>query len=103
VENGVTNKIPKIVAVQAENCAPLANAFITDQEVAEVKNTGTLAEGIAIAKPARSAQILEAVRTTNGHFITTSEEEIIQTRVNSLIKVLCRTNNRCQPCWLFKI
>jgi threonine synthase len=81
MESGVTNKIPKIVAVQAENCAPLANAFINNQAVAEVKNTGTLAEGIAIAKPARSAQILEAVRATIGHFITTSEEEINQARV----------------------
>jgi threonine synthase len=81
MESGVTNKMPKIVAVQAENCSPLAYAFITNQEVAEVMNTGTLAEGIAIAKPARSAQILEAVRATNGHFITTSEEEITQARV----------------------
>jgi threonine synthase len=81
MESGVTTKIPKIIAIQAENCAPLAMAFINNQAVAEVKNTGTLAEGIAIAKPARSAQIIEAVRATNGHFITTSEEEITQARV----------------------
>jgi threonine synthase len=81
MENGVTSKMPKIVAVQAENCSPLASAFSSNQKNSEaVENMGTLAEGIAIAKPARSVQILEAVRATNGQFITTSEEEIIYAR-----------------------
>lgn len=73
--------MPRIVAIQAENCAPLAKAFANHQPVAEqVRNTGTLAEGIAIAAPARSAQILAAVHETKGCFITTSEEEIAQAR-----------------------
>lgn len=45
-----------------------------------VKSGGTLAEGIAIAKPARSAQILETIRATNGQIITTNEEEILKAR-----------------------
>jgi threonine synthase len=81
MESGVTNKIPKIVAVQAENYAPIARGFYNNQKTADpVENTGTLAEGIAIGNPARSAQILEAVRTTGGQFITTSEEEITKSR-----------------------
>ncbi|MCM3717668.1 threonine synthase [Fictibacillus phosphorivorans] len=82
MENGVIERIPKIVAVQAENCAPLAKAFFKNEKTAKpVENAGTLAEGIAIAKPARSAQILEAVRATGGEFITTFEEEITSARV----------------------
>ncbi|WP_040402959.1 pyridoxal-phosphate dependent enzyme, partial [Alkalibacillus haloalkaliphilus] len=39
-----------------------------------------LAEGIAIAAPARSKQILEAVRETNGTVIDIQEDEILSAR-----------------------
>ncbi|AJO19169.1 Threonine synthase [Bacillus paralicheniformis] len=56
LENKCIDKMPRLVAIQAENCAPLAKAFINNQQVAQpVENRGTLAEGISIAKPARSA------------------------------------------------
>ncbi|MFT0800043.1 threonine synthase [Bacillus swezeyi] len=81
LENKCIDKMPRLVAIQAENCAPLAKAFINNQQAAQpVENSGTLAEGIAIAKPARSAQILEAIRATNGQIITTNEEEILKAR-----------------------
>ncbi len=77
LDAGVIEKLPKIVAVQVANCAPLAQAFENNHSAAApVENTGTLAEGIAIAAPARSAQILDAVRATDGHFITAGEDEI---------------------------
>jgi threonine synthase len=81
MENGLIKKMPKLIGIQAENCAPLAKAMINNETVAEhVDNKGTLAEGIAIAAPARSVQILEAIRATNGIIITTTEEEIAQAR-----------------------
>lgn len=79
--NRLIGRMPKIIAVQAENCAPLATAYRNGQQKAEaVANKGTLAEGIAIAAPARSKQILEAVRGTGGTFIEISEEEILTAR-----------------------
>ncbi|MGK9432172.1 threonine synthase, partial [Bacillus atrophaeus] len=81
LENKCIDKTPRLVAIQAENCAPLAKAFINNQQVTQpVENSGTLAEGISIAKPARSAQILEAIRATKGQIITTNEEEILKAR-----------------------
>ncbi|WP_368655089.1 threonine synthase [Ornithinibacillus sp. 4-3] len=75
------DRMPKIVAIQAENCAPLAKAFNNQELVANpVINEGTLAEGIAIAAPARSKQILEAIRETDGMIITIGEEEISEAR-----------------------
>ncbi|RHW39336.1 pyridoxal-phosphate dependent enzyme [Lysinibacillus yapensis] len=75
------DRLPKIVAIQAENCAPLAKAFENQELVAKpVKNRGTLAEGIAIAAPARSKQILEAIRATEGTIITFGEEAIAEAR-----------------------
>ncbi|MGG1397665.1 threonine synthase [Bacillus salipaludis] len=80
-ENKLIEKMPKIVAIQAANCAPLMSAYENGLEIAEpVTNKGTLAEGIAIAAPARSRQILKAVRETNGLFIDIKEDEILSAR-----------------------
>jgi threonine synthase len=74
---GLIERLPRILAVQAEGCAPLAQAFARGDEVAApVINTSTEAEGIAIAAPARSRQILAAVRETNGLIITVSDTAI---------------------------
>lgn len=80
-ETKLIEKMPKIVAIQAANCAPLMSAYENGLEIAEpVTNKGTLAEGIAIAAPARSRQILKAVRETNGLFIDIKEDEILSAR-----------------------
>jgi len=80
-ENRLIEKVPKIIAIQAANCAPLVSAYENgDATAALVTNKGTLAEGIAIAAPARSKQILEAVRKTNGIFIDIKEDEILSAR-----------------------
>ncbi|EKF35157.1 MULTISPECIES: threonine synthase [Bacillus] len=74
---GLIETLPKIVAVQAENCAPLAEAFYEQRlEKVSVQNKGTIAEGIAIAAPERAAQILHATKQTNGYILTVNEQEI---------------------------
>lgn len=79
---GYIKKMPQIFAVQAEGCAPIAKAFaLGAMEAAPVVNTGTAAEGIAIAAPMRGADILSAVRATNGSFFTVSDAEIFDARV----------------------
>ncbi|MBM6616968.1 threonine synthase [Bacillus suaedaesalsae] len=81
LENRLIDKMPKLIAIQAANCAPLCLAYETGKpKAAPFTNKGTLAEGIAIAAPARSSQILEAVRDTNGTFIDIEEEEILSAR-----------------------
>ncbi len=48
---------PKFIAVQAANCQPIATAFHADaSEVSPIETQATLAEGIAIATPARGAE-----------------------------------------------
>lgn len=81
---GIISKMPKIVAVQAENCSPIYNAFIEGKNHVDIiKTKPTLAEGIAIADPKRGKQILDAVRETNGYIITADEDDIV--KVNKLI------------------
>jgi len=78
---GLIERLPPILAVQAENCAPLARAFEEGAEVAHpLQNQGTVAEGIAIAAPARSRQILAAVLQTQGTIMTVTEADIVEER-----------------------
>lgn len=78
---GIINIVPKIIAVQSENCSPLVQAFNRRlvQPVA-VETKPTIAEGIAIERPVRGSQILRAVRDSGGRFLCVSEMEIIETR-----------------------
>lgn len=74
---GLIDRIPRILAVQVEGCAPLALAFENGLEVAtRVINKGTVAEGIAIADPPQSRQILAAVRETGGAIVSVPESVI---------------------------
>ena len=74
---GLINHLPRIMAVQSEKCAPIYQAYATGaSKVAPVENSGTLAEGIAIAAPKRGSQILEAIRKTNGFVVTAPEDKI---------------------------
>ncbi|MGP4076030.1 threonine synthase [Halobacillus sp. K22] len=75
-EAGVTNRLPRIIGVQSESCAPIAEAFISGESVSPVENKGTLAEGIAIADPMRGEEIIEAVKDTRGTIVTAPEGDI---------------------------
>jgi threonine synthase len=69
-------KMPKIIAVQAENCAPLIHPEIIKQP--------TIAEGIAIAEPVRREQILQIVSEPGGYFVSVTEDEINQGVVDAV-------------------
>ncbi|MBU5484731.1 threonine synthase [Clostridium sp. MSJ-11] len=84
---GLIEKLPKIIAVQSQYCAPIYEAFVENKNYTiEVKNTGTLAEGIAIADPKRGGQILEAIRDTSGEIILAPEDDILKTRDDLALK-----------------
>ena len=77
LDQRLIERLPVITAVQAARCAPLAKAFRDGQsDVVDGTNEGTIAEGIAIARPARGAQILAAVHATGGSIVTVTEEQI---------------------------
>lgn len=74
---GIISKMPKLIAIQSENCSPLAQAFYGNQkDYSLYESTPTLAEGIAIKNPIRGNQLLQMVKETLGDFITVTEDEI---------------------------
>ncbi|WP_315116385.1 threonine synthase [uncultured Clostridium sp.] len=84
---GLIEKLPKIIAVQSQNCAPIYSAFIDGKNyTTEVKSTETLAEGIAIADPKRGPQILEAIRDTDGEIILAPEDDILKVKDDLALK-----------------
>lgn len=77
LQAGIIHKVPRIFGVQADNCAPCAEAFFRHKkQVSPINKKPTLAEGIAVAEPIRGAQILRAVRESSGDFVTVSEDDI---------------------------
>ena len=74
---GVISKMPKLIGIQAENCAPLFHAFAQGlSQITTVLTQKTVAEGIAIAIPRRAPQMIEYVKNTQGRFLAVTEEEI---------------------------
>jgi len=77
LEKGYAENTPRLVAVQSENCAPLATAWKLGMDDAVfVEKKETVAEGISSASPVKSRDIIRAVKDTGGCFITVSDEEV---------------------------
>ena len=68
-------KLPRIIAVQSRNCAPVAAAF---HERTPEPPAPTVAEGIAIGQPMRLQEMVTAVRESHGDFITVDDASVLQ-------------------------
>jgi threonine synthase len=77
-ELGWIKKIPRLVAVQAENCAPIVRAF-NEKKADSVfwENSSTVAFGINVPKALGDFLVLEAVYKTDGYAVTVTDQEII--------------------------
>lgn len=77
VAQGLAGKVPRLLAVQAERCAPLALAWARGASTPEpVSPSATVAQGIAIAKPPRGAQVLAAVRDSAGAIVAVGDTAV---------------------------
>ncbi len=75
----VTGKLPRMIAVQAEGCAPMVKAFEENQQHAEVwENASTVAAGIRVPAAVGDFLILRAVRESNGFACAVSDDLIIK-------------------------
>jgi threonine synthase len=80
VEFGLLDRMPRFAAVQAANCAPVYAGWRAGmEEPPRIVKHDTAAEGIATARPVRGAQILNAIRVSDGYAVTVSEDVIWET------------------------
>ncbi|KUK94489.1 MAG: Threonine synthase [Thermotogales bacterium 46_20] len=73
---GLIKSIPRLVGVRSASFAPVANAWHGENIVAQFPESTTVAEGIAVERPVRSDQILNALKSTNGWLCLVSDDEI---------------------------
>ncbi|MBI9049589.1 MAG: threonine synthase [Anaerolineaceae bacterium] len=70
---------PRMVVVQADQCAPVVRAFQTNAERAQPwENAQTIASGLRVPVAFADRLILEAVRDSQGTAISVTDEEMIK-------------------------
>jgi threonine synthase len=71
---------PRLVAVQAEGCAPLVRAIETGADRVEAwPKASTRAEGLRVPRPYADRAVLRAVRQSRGTAVSVGEEDLRQT------------------------
>ncbi len=79
MEAGVTDRVPRMIGVQAEGASPIANAIMKGLDKPEfVENPETIATAIRIGKPVNWMKAMKAIRESKGFAITVSDNEIME-------------------------
>jgi len=77
---GFINRMPRLVAIQAEGCAPIVKAFkkgTSPYKIPTWKNPRTVAGGLVDPYPWDADTAIPAVKTSKGTTETVSDEEIL--------------------------
>lgn len=70
-------RLPRLIAVQSERCAPLVAAFAAGAtEVTPVVSRGTVADGLDVPAAIMGHAMLAALRESGGHAVAVSEDAI---------------------------
>ncbi len=75
---GWIEQLPRIIGVQAEGSAAVANAFHAGGERITPVAAQTLADSIAVDLPRDGVRAVRAARETGGTYLTVSDAEILQ-------------------------
>jgi threonine synthase len=77
MRRGEITQLPRLFAVQAENCSALAAAWAAGAaDYVSFSPGPTIADGIATVKPVRTAEVLAALRRSGGGVAAVPEGEI---------------------------
>ena len=73
----VSGKRPKMIAIQAAGCAPIARAYEQHEPVSQMwQDAATFASGLRVPKPYGDYLILDIVRASQGTALALSDAEI---------------------------
>jgi threonine synthase len=77
--NPAKHKLPRMVAVQSENCAPVVESFARGLDyVKPVESKGTIADGLDVPGAIMGHGILATIRESNGTAVAVSESAILE-------------------------
>src|SRR5439155_10307324 len=80
-EWGITERLPRLVGVQAAGASPIANAFEKgDEMVSPVASPETAASAIRIGNPASWKKALAAIRESGGMALAVTDDQILAAR-----------------------
>jgi threonine synthase len=74
----ISGKRPKMIAVQAQGCAPIERAFEQGRDRSETwENAWTVASGLCVPNPPGDFLVLEALRASGGTAVAVSDTELL--------------------------
>lgn len=74
----ITNKLPKMIIVQTENCNPMIQEFENGKVSINFSPKATIASGLAVPYPFANELIQSVVNESKGTAVTVSEVEMIE-------------------------
>ncbi len=78
---GITDRVPRIIGVQVENCDPVVHAWENELgEIIPVKDPKTVATAIACGDPIDGLAALRAIRDSGGEAVRVSDKEALSAR-----------------------
>jgi threonine synthase len=74
---GITDRVPRLLGVQAEGARPIVDAFTSGIELV-ASETSTLADSIAVGTPRNWRRAIKQIRSSSGEMIAVSDDEILE-------------------------
>jgi threonine synthase len=78
VQLGWLERVPRLIGVQAEGSAAIADAFRSDTETITPVSAKTIADSISVDLPRDGVRAVRAARDTGGTYITVTDAEILK-------------------------
>jgi len=75
---GWIDRVPRMIAVQAEGASPLATAWRTGSDAVEPVAPRTIADSIAVGRPRDAHRALRMLRETEGDVVVVPDEAILE-------------------------
>ena len=74
---GITDRVPRLLGVQAEGARPIVDAFTSGKDLVAAE-TKTLADSIAVGTPRNWRRAIKQISLSNGEMIAVSDDEILE-------------------------
>jgi threonine synthase len=74
---GFTERVPRLLGVQAEGARPIVDAFCSGKDLVP-SETHTLADSIAVGTPRNWRRAIKQMKASNGDMVTVTDEEILE-------------------------